>query len=427
MESHEVCKRVVTDMEKARAALILRDHFFGCLALRLELINDPSCPTAATNGIFLKYSDTYLEEIKKEYGATEYPDYLKGLWAHEVLHNALAHHTRRGQRDPRLWNVACDYAVDQILVDAKYKVPHALVKAEYEGLGAEAIFAKLQEEQSQKQSCPKCGKGQGPPPQFGGGSGDDSGDDPGCDTCEGDGLPQGAGEVQDFPGNGDGPPSEGDMAQQEQEWKVATVQAAQAAKMQGNMPSGLQQFVDNLTDPKVPWTEALARWLTEVAKNDYSWNQPNRRHMIRGIYLPHLESEEIGKIGIFWDTSGSVGSKEAALIISETAGILQEYTGVNILLIHCDSRIPEGGVQHIDNETDLSGLKPLGGGGTNFVPPFEYVVEKDEELVGAIYMTDGECSSFAPEPDFPVIWCLTQKPSWMKWEPPYGETIYINA
>jgi hypothetical protein len=36
---------------------------------------------------------------------------------HEVLHCLNRHHERRGNRDPRKWNIACDYAINPMLMD----------------------------------------------------------------------------------------------------------------------------------------------------------------------------------------------------------------------------------------------------------------------------------------------------------------------
>jgi predicted metal-dependent peptidase len=411
--------RVVTPMQKARAALVLRDPFLASLALRLNLIESDKIPTAATNGVDLLYNPKYIESIAQKYGEANLQEYCKGLWFHEVFHNAMGHQVRKGDREHRMWNLAADFAIDHIGVDGGYKIPDALLRDDFKGLDAETIYSKLQQDQ-QEDKCPGCGK-----PKKGTG-------EPGEQECqcpgsgEGDGIPQGAGEVLPFPGEGGGEGKEassGDMEQQAQEWKVALVQAAQTAKVQGKLSAHFQGIIGELTTPKVPWREALARWLTEVSRNDYTWSQPNRRHMVRGIYLPHLESETIGLVGIIWDTSGSVGKKEATMIASETQGVLSEYQSVEIILLHVDSAFQ--GEQLITADDVPLDLTPLGGGGTNFRPGFKRIEDEDHPVVGVIYMTDGYCSDYPDEePDYPVIWCLTEKCD--SFQPPWGEIIHID-
>ena len=69
------------------------------------------------------------------------PEELEGVLAHEVLHCALAHHCRRGTREPRLWNEATDFAINPIVLKNGLALPaDALIKDEYEGLSAEEIY-----------------------------------------------------------------------------------------------------------------------------------------------------------------------------------------------------------------------------------------------------------------------------------------------
>ena len=111
------------------------------------------------------------------------------------------------------------------------------------------------------------------------------------------------------------------------------------------------------------------------------------------------------------------------MIASETQGVLAEYQSVEIILIHVDSAYQ--GEQMITADDVPLDLQPLGGGGTNFRPGFKRIEDEDHPVVGVIYMTDGYCSSFPDhEPDYPVIWCLTEKCESFK--PPWGEIIHID-
>jgi predicted metal-dependent peptidase len=104
--------RPVTASEKlarARTQLLLNQPFFGTLCLRLKLAAEPRLPTMATDGQRILYNPGFVEKLS--------PAELEGVLAHEVLHCALAHQCRRGKRDLGLWNVACDYAVNPILLD----------------------------------------------------------------------------------------------------------------------------------------------------------------------------------------------------------------------------------------------------------------------------------------------------------------------
>jgi predicted metal-dependent peptidase len=80
-------------LTRARTQLLLNQPFFGTLCLRLKLVAG-ELPTMATDGRRIVYDPAFVEELT----AAE----LEAVLAHEVLHCALGHHCRRGERDPRL-------------------------------------------------------------------------------------------------------------------------------------------------------------------------------------------------------------------------------------------------------------------------------------------------------------------------------------
>jgi hypothetical protein len=76
-----------------------------------------------------------------------------GTLEHEVMHPALQHHTRRNGRDPSRWNMACDYAINPILVDAGLTLPEGvLLEDRFRGMSAERIYNQLEEEEQSQQS-----------------------------------------------------------------------------------------------------------------------------------------------------------------------------------------------------------------------------------------------------------------------------------
>ena len=60
------------------------------------------------------------------------------------MHCALGHHCRRGERDPELWNVAADFAINPILLGNGFVLPAgAPVDPTFNNLSAEEIYARL--------------------------------------------------------------------------------------------------------------------------------------------------------------------------------------------------------------------------------------------------------------------------------------------
>ena len=122
----------VRKMKKAVSKMMLSSPFFGVLALRLRLIPNENIPTACTDGRVILYNPDFVmkQDIER----------LKGLIAHEVMHPLMFHTTRRQKRDPKKWNMACDYAINPILLDSDFLLPEGgLVDREYKDMNAEQI------------------------------------------------------------------------------------------------------------------------------------------------------------------------------------------------------------------------------------------------------------------------------------------------
>jgi predicted metal-dependent peptidase len=78
---------------------------------------------------------------------------IMGVIAHEVLHVVNKHHLRRGDRDPKTWNVGADLLINRLMEDDDYVLPSdGLFDRErrYAGLPAETIYARLLEQQKQE-------------------------------------------------------------------------------------------------------------------------------------------------------------------------------------------------------------------------------------------------------------------------------------
>lgn len=388
-------------MQKARAGLIFDSPFFASIALRLRMLEDKTCKTAYTDGTVLGYNPEFVESLPL--------NQVKGLVAHEVGHVMLAHHLRRQERDPQNWNIAADYALNDVLLQAGFELPDGCLKGMGLDKSAEEIYGTLpqapqgqggQGKQGQGQSQQGQGQGQGQPEQ-------------------GQGDPGGCGEVRDAK-NGQGQAlSPAEVAAAEAEVKVMVAQAAQTAKSMGTLPAGLARLVGEIVEPKISWRDVLRRFIETSAKNDYSWTPPNRRYIHAGIYLPSLRSEELPELVVAIDTSGSIGQGEVNQFAAELTSVLQEFQ-TTCTVIYCDSAI--GKTEKFTSQDLPLTLNPVGGGGTDFKPPFKWVEDNDVTPACMIYLTDLECSSIPDEPGYPVLWVNIGRERTM----PFGEVITIK-
>jgi len=381
-------------IRKARVGLILEHPFFGSVALRLLLLEDTQCDTMWTDGVHLGYNPMFIENLSL--------GVIKAGVAHEVMHIASFHHTRRQNRDHQQWNEAGDLAINGILDNCKFEIPKEwLLDPQYKDKSTEEIYALRYRPPQQKKSEGKLEVGNGL------GQGSEKSQEEKMMTF---------GEVRDYPEKDGSASSEAELRNHEANVKVILSQAIQAGKSAGSLSADLERYVKELLDPKLSWQEILRRFVEQSAKNDYSWFPPNRRYIHQGLYLPSCHSDELGEIVLVVDTSGSIAQKELDAFAAEIGGILEEFPTTTLTVIYCDSQI-----RNIEEITELPlELHPKGGGGTSFIPPFEWLEKEGREPVCFIYLTDGCCNLYPEEPNFPVLWVGTQD-----FTPKFGEFVNL--
>ena len=390
-------------IQKARAALVLDHPFFGSLLFRLKDRPSIAIKTMATDGVSLLWNPEFVETLN---AAT-----LAGTLAHEVMHPALRHHLRRSGRDPKRWNIACDYAINPLLVDAGLKLPEGvLLENRYRGMSAEQIYNLIESEEG---SDPDSDNGeQAVASDDSDGSSDQSkSGDPSVPETDG-----GIGQVLDAPAPGDGSPS---FEEQAREWEIAVKQAMTVAQQAGKMPAGLDRTMEGTAAAAVNWRELLRRLWSETTAADYSWMRPNRRHLWRGLYLPGVVKEGVGEIVIAVDCSGSISGRQLRLFEAEARSILEGQRPERVYVLYFDAVVQK--VEIYDAGQPIS-LNPVGGGGTEFGPCFEWVEERGIMPQTMVFLTDLFGSFPSSAPCYPVLWASTGRR-----QAPFGEVIPMQA
>jgi predicted metal-dependent peptidase len=134
-------------VQKARAELILARRFYGVLVSNVEPVISRLVPTAGTDGKRHYWNPDYVEELDQ--------DELVGVQGHESEHDARHHSTRRGSRDHKKWNEACDYAINLDLIAEGFKLPKgALYDKRFLGMSAEEIYRTRELDEQRKQPPP---------------------------------------------------------------------------------------------------------------------------------------------------------------------------------------------------------------------------------------------------------------------------------
>ena len=435
-------KKAYQKVIRARAGLILDHPFFGHLALRLRLVEDGKCDTAWSDGRIMAYNPVYIKILSR--------DKLKGLMGHVVMHPACRHHLRRNGREPRLWNMACDHAINWLLLEAGLTLPDGyLDDPDLRGKTADDIYARLKAERSrdraddqdrrvEKESAtaaeevdvpdvkPRAGRRQRAGQTDESSATADEGavtdaPDPDDDRHEQNpGDPGRSGEVRDAPGADDASGGFGEETDEESQWRINLAQAAARARSMGDLPAGLERWVERMLSPRLDWRQLLGRFIQALARCDYAWMPPNRRYLHQGLYLPSMRSTDLPEVVVAVDTSGSVAPGEMDQFAAELSAIL-ETCAQTVHLLYCDSRVAR--VETLNRQDLPLSLTAQGGGGTDFRPAFDWVKDQGLSPLCMIYLTDLACNRYPQSPGYPVLWAHMGA---VGQTPPFGETIAIE-
>ena len=391
-------------IQKARTALVLDHPFFGSLLFRLKGRESRSIKTMATDGISLFFNPDFVDTLNAAN--------LCGVLAHEVMHPGLQHHVRRSGRSPKRWNEACDYAINPILLDAGLHLPEGvLVDDRFREMSAEQIYNQLQTEAEQEPGAQNDkqeneGDGTASPHVSPGDSGELS-----APMTEG-----GIGQVLDAPRADEEAPT---IEEQAREWSVAVNQAATLAKQAGKVPAGIERALDGAAEASIDWRELLRRAWSESTPADYSWMRPNRRHIWAGLYLPGVVREGVGEIAIAVDCSGSVNSRQLLLFEAEVSSILEGQRPQRVYVLYFDAIVHK--VETFEAGLRVS-LNPVGGGGTEFGPCFEWLEEHGVRPQTLVFLTDLYGSFPDSEPTYPVLWASTGSR-----RAPFGQVVPMQS
>ena len=399
---------IETKLSAARTRLILDRPFLGALVLRMPMKPaDPKwCATIGTDARHFYYNPDYIDSLSLE--QTQF------ALAHEALHCALSHFARREHRVKDRWDIACDLAINPILIkEGMTAVPGALYNIGYEGMMAEEIYPLVKENNEEKphdehlysnESNSNSDPGQQSRPE------NSEEQDGGSDSS---GESTGAGKIP--------PPDALSDAEKEQlsiQWRQRLAGAAQQAMQAGKLAGSLRLLVDHLLQPQLPWRMLLARYMTDTSRDDYSYMRPSRRE--GDAIFPSLRSAQTD-VMVVLDTSGSINPAEMQEFVSEIDAIKGQVRA-RITLHACDAALSGEGPWMFEpwEEFKLPG-KLRGGGGTRFTPVFDWLEEQGSTPDLLVYFTDAEGEFPKVEPCFPVIWLVKGRE-----QVPWGQRIQLN-
>jgi predicted metal-dependent peptidase len=193
------------------------------------------------------------------------------------------------------------------------------------------------------------------------------------------------------------------------DWRAKMMAAAQQCEARGHDMGNYGALLEELSASTIPWKEILRQFLTPIFGGARQWLPPNRRYVSQGIYLPSRRQQELLKIVVAIDTSGSTTGAIVQSFMSEVNAIVNLFGGYEMTLLQIDAGIQDVQMYTMDNPFDPEEFQLMGGGGTKFEPAFDHVKEEmNDDIKVLIYMTDGYGSAPDKPPSYPVLWVLSE-------------------
>ena len=366
----EVHDRVIV----ARVGLLLRHPFFGNMATRMRVQNcDDWCPTAATDGRNLYYNTQFFNMLTNKQ--------IEFVIAHEILHCVFDHIIRREDRNPRIFNIACDYKVNNLLVRDKIgeRVDQIQIFQDfkYDDWTSEEIYDDIYNKYDEEEL------------QALGELLDEHIDWEKDGDKEGEGKNPGKGGGKEKDKKSKRPSySKEELKKIRDEIKESMITSAQSAGA-GNTPGEIARMIKELTEPKMNWRELLRQQIQSTIKSDFTFSRPSRKGWHTGAVLPGMNFMDTIDICIGIDMSGSIGDIQAQDFLGEVKGIMDEYKDYKIKLWCFDTKVYNEEDFSADGGQDLTDYEILGGGGTDFDANWTYMKENDIVPKKFIMFTDG--------------------------------------
>ena len=385
----------------ARVKMLFKQPFFGNIACRLQLIDvtdEGWCGTAAVDGRNFYYNADFVNKLDL--------DETVFLVGHEVGHCVYEHFLRRGSRNPQIWNMAGDYKINAMLVREKIGRLITTVKPLYD-------------------------------PKF---ESDDWWTENIYDQLIADGTaPQETLDVHlDVEGEGDsnegsnGKDASGrpiilkdDAKAISDELKNAIIQAAQSVGA-GNVPGDIRRMIGELTEPKMDWRQMIRVTLESNLTSDFTFMTPNRKSQFNNVVLPGMLKDQQIDIAIALDVSGSISDIDTRDFLSEVQGIMDQFQSYNIHIWCFDTQVSGYEVFTDDDGRSITEFEITGGGGTKFMPNWDFMKSRGIEPDQFIMFTDGEPWNSWGDPDYCDTMFLIKNP-WSKPVAPFGQSVYYEA
>lgn len=344
--------------ELAKAWFISSYPLLGAIAARFRLVTDGTA--LAHMDIRIAAVSCHMAEIYINPHAGLSAEEWRFVLAHEFLHAALRHDERLEGRDPLLWNIACDFVINDWLLEMHVGcMPDgALYDAQFHGLSAEVVYDRILFE-ARRYGKLRSG-----------------------DLLYGEDIQESAGELDDF-------------------YRRALQRGLQyhESSNRGFLPAGLIEEIHALSMPPIPWDVLLGTWFVRqfpTTQPHRSYARMSRRQssspdIPRPAWIYPSEAQTEKTFGIVLDTSGSM----SRALLAAALGSISSYSAARgvraVRLVFCDAAIYDQGV--VPPERLSEAVYVQGRGGTQLQPGVDLFMHAEDFPKDApiLVITDGQC------------------------------------
>ena len=352
------------DFSPVKAKLLLEYPFFGTISSAMLMRPNDNIESFTTRDNAFEYREEYMNGLSDE----------QKMFAlcNGALHEALSHTKRRGNRSPWLWQTACDYAINTLLIDSGFEPPPAITyDKRFGNLSAEEIYAELSQEfLDQEQN-------------------DRDADDR----------------------------REGESADEKLSRAQREKRSRDALEKSDPLQDAVEQFLGERSYKTIDWRSELRDTVGGYYVSDYTLIPPSKKLLYAGVYLPGVHSRHLN-LAIAIDSSGSVDEVLLSQFIAEVEGILEAFGSYSIDLIVCDDKIRSH--ERFENGEAVN-YHLLGGGGTDFTPVFEFIDTWMVPPKCLVYFTDLDGKFPQTEPTYETLWIAPALG-----DVPFGRVIVIK-
>ena len=356
-------------ISKVKSTLIIEQAYFGSIASYLKPILNEDIKTFQSTPTNFLYNDEYISSLSDEE--------LAFILTNSAMNQAFGHTLRIEGRMQWLWTLASDYAINSLLINNGLEAPLDInYDMRFDDMSAEAIYATLENEIDDDKHTPAQ-------------------------------ISQISFEHH-----------KEEEIDEEENLQDMSEQLLNKAKLQGDLPLGIEILVPKIFEGKISWEDELYDVIEQAVKFDYRLFPANKRYLSLGIALPALSGSKV-KVVIAIDSSGSIDGILLSKFLSEVESIMNTFTNFEIDLLIADAKVQE---HHILYAGDELSYNIKGGGGTNFENTFIYIDENIEDVTLLLYFTDGFGKFPQDEPNFNTVWVLTNE----ELDVPFGQRLYLK-